>query len=118
MLFEKRNCTYFIKYSCHVNCIVPSYLQLTFLLFHCYFNNTTVSVIKKKLSQYRVTVADINDEAPVFEEREGCTMITEFHEPRETVTVVRASDGDDPTSPNGRILFTIEGGNEKGELLR
>lgn len=47
MLFEKRNCTYFIKYSCHVNCIVPSYLQLTFLLFHCYFNNTTVSVIKK-----------------------------------------------------------------------
>lgn len=59
-------------------------------------------------------MADINDEAPVFVEREGCTMITEFHEPRETVTVVRATDGDDPTSPNGRILFTIEGGNEKG----
>ncbi|XP_069185641.1 cadherin-23 isoform X4 [Procambarus clarkii] len=64
--------------------------------------------------QIGVTVADINDEAPVFEEREGCTMITEFHEPRDTVTVVRASDGDDPASPNGRILFTIEGGNEKG----
>lgn len=41
-------------------------------------------------------------------------MITEFHEPRDTVTVVRASDDDDPASPNGRILFTIEGGNEKG----
>ncbi|XP_071547487.1 cadherin-23 isoform X5 [Panulirus ornatus] len=64
--------------------------------------------------QLGVTVADINDEAPVFEEREGCTMITEFHEPRDTVTVVRASDDDDPASPNGRILFTIEGGNEKG----
>ncbi|XP_063590983.1 cadherin-23-like [Penaeus indicus] len=64
--------------------------------------------------QIGVTVADINDEAPVFEEREGCTMITEFHEARETVTVVRATDGDDPASPNGRILFTIEGGNEKG----
>lgn len=45
-------------------------------------------------------------------------MITEFHEARETVTVVRATDGDDPASPNGRILFTIEGGNEKGKLLR
>ncbi|XP_064108915.1 cadherin-23-like isoform X3 [Macrobrachium nipponense] len=64
--------------------------------------------------QLGVTVADINDEAPVFEEREGCTMITEFHEARETVTVVRATDGDDPNSPNGRIRFTIEGGNEKG----
>lgn len=70
------------------------------------------------MPQYRVTVADINDEAPVFVEREGCTMITEFHEARETVTVVRATDGDDPASPNGRILFTIEGGNEKGKLLR
>lgn len=61
-----------------------------------------------------MTVADINDEAPVFEERDGCTMITEFHEPRATVTVVRAFDGDDPDSPNGRIRFTIEGGNERG----
>lgn len=75
-------------------------------------------MLSQILPQYRVTVADINDEAPVFEEREGCTMITEFHEARETVTVVRATDDDDPASPNGRILFTIEGGNEKGELLR
>lgn len=64
--------------------------------------------------QLGVTVADINDEVPVFEQREGCTMITEFHEPRETITVVRASDGDDVDSPNGRIRFSIEGGNEKG----
>ncbi|XP_045137140.1 cadherin-23-like [Portunus trituberculatus] len=64
--------------------------------------------------QLGVTVADINDEVPVFEEREECTMITEFHRPRETITVVRATDGDDINSPNGRILFSIEGGNEKG----
>ena len=62
-----------------------------------------------------MTVADINDEVPVFEERESCTMITEFHSPRETITVVRASDGDDLDSPNGRIRFSIEGGNDKGE---
>lgn len=64
--------------------------------------------------QLGVTVADINDEVPVFEEREECTMITEFHRARETITVVRATDGDDINSPNGRILFSIEGGNEKG----
>ncbi|KAK8372146.1 hypothetical protein O3P69_017368, partial [Scylla paramamosain] len=64
--------------------------------------------------QLGVTVADINDEVPVFEEREDCTMITEFHQPRETITVVHATDGDDINSPNGRILFSIEGGNEKG----
>ncbi|XP_063857519.1 cadherin-23-like [Scylla paramamosain] len=64
--------------------------------------------------QFGVTVADINDEVPVFEEREDCTMITEFHQPRETITVVHATDGDDINSPNGRILFSIEGGNEKG----
>ncbi|XP_050735758.1 cadherin-23-like isoform X6 [Eriocheir sinensis] len=64
--------------------------------------------------QLGVTVADINDEVPVFEERKGCTVITEFHEARETITVVRATDGDDLDSPNGRIRFTIEGGNEKG----
>lgn len=59
-------------------------------------------------------MADINDEVPVFEERVGCTMITEFHEARETITIVRATDGDDVNSPNGRIQFTIEDGNEKG----
>lgn len=63
---------------------------------------------------FSVTVADINDEVPVFEERNSCTVITEFHEPRETITVVRATDSDDIDSPNGRIRFTIEGGNEKG----
>lgn len=64
-----------------------------------------------------MTVADINDEVPVFEERKGCAVITEFHEPRETITVVRATDGDDIDSPNGRIRFSIEGGNEKGDTL-
>lgn len=66
---------------------------------------------------FSVTVADINDEVPVFEERKSCTVITEFHEARETITVVRATDGDDIDSPNGRIRFTIEGGNEKGETI-
>ena len=76
-----------------------------------------IRVIRITSCNFRVTVADINDEVPVFEEREECTMITEFHRPRETITVVRATDGDDIDSPNGRILFSIEGGNEKGEFL-
>ena len=62
-----------------------------------------------------MVIADINDEAPVFEAREGCAQVTEFHEPRDTVTVLRATDADDPDTPNGRLMFTIQSGNEKGE---
>ncbi|CAL4059672.1 unnamed protein product [Meganyctiphanes norvegica] len=64
--------------------------------------------------QIGVTVADVNDEIPVFEPRSGCTMITEFHEPRDIVTIIRAFDNDDTNTPNGRIKFSIEGGNERG----
>ena len=63
---------------------------------------------------FRVNIVDVNDEAPVFEPINGCVHITEFHEPHETVTIVKASDADDPNTPNGRIKFSINGGNEQG----
>lgn len=61
---------------------------------------------------YRVIVLDVNDETPEFEPVQGCATITEFHEPRETITIIKAHDKDDPTTPNGRIQFRIIGGNE------
>jgi hypothetical protein len=56
----------------------------------------------------------VNDEAPVFEPIYGCVTITEFHDLHDTVTTVKASDADDPNTPNGRILFSIVGGNDLG----
>lgn len=61
-----------------------------------------------------VNIVDVNDEAPVFEPIYGCVAITEFHDLRDVVTTVKASDADDPNTPNGRILFSIAGGNDLG----
>jgi cadherin 23 len=36
--------------------------------------------------------------------------ITEFHDTKEVVTSIKASDADDPTSPNGQVRFDIRGG--------
>ncbi len=59
--------------------------------------------------QVSVSITDVNDEAPVFEEREeddsGCTVITEFHEMSEAVMRVRATDADDPNTGNGQVKF-------------
>lgn len=61
---------------------------------------------------------DVNDEAPEFEVTPGCASVTEFHPPSEVVSVVRAHDRDDPSTPNGRLVFNIEAGNELGEYTR
>ncbi|KAJ1522204.1 hypothetical protein ONE63_002512 [Megalurothrips usitatus] len=68
---------------------------------------------RNAFKQIGVNIVDVNDEIPVFEPINGCVHITEFHEPHETVTVVKASDADDPNTPNGRIKFSIAGGNEQ-----
>lgn len=58
----------------------------------------------------------MNDETPVFEQIYGCVSITEFHEIHETVTLLKASDADDPNTPNGKIHFSIISGNSLGNL--
>lgn len=55
----------------------------------------------------------MNDNAPVFERLpESCVGITEFHETGDTVLLLKAIDADDPNTPNGKIFFQIEDGNE------
>ena len=60
-------------------------------------------------------MTDVNDNAPVFDHLpEICVSITEFHEIGDTVTLLKVSDADDPTTPNGKMIFNIEDGNELG----
>lgn len=63
---------------------------------------------------FSVQVMDENDETPVFEARSGCVSVTEFHDARVPLTTIHASDRDDPTTPNGHIVFSIQEGNDKG----
>ena len=58
--------------------------------------------------QIKVVLADVNDSPPVMEEvPTSCTTITEFHPTTEPILRVRATDKDDPKSPNGRVVFSI-----------
>lgn len=69
---------------------------------------------RKAFKQITVRVTDVNDETPVFVKQEVCATVTEFHRIRDTVFMVSASDLDDPASPNGKLQFSIVGGNEEG----
>ncbi|XP_065338722.1 cadherin-23 isoform X2 [Cloeon dipterum] len=69
---------------------------------------------RNAFKQIGVHIVDVNDEAPEFEVFDGCASITEFHPIGELITVVKAHDKDDPTTPNGRMVFSIVGGNDFG----
>ncbi|XP_067000515.2 cadherin-23 [Anabrus simplex] len=69
---------------------------------------------RNAFKQIGVNIVDVNDETPVFEPIFGCVTITEFHPVRDIVTMIKATDADDPNTPNGRVLFSIVDGNEKG----
>lgn len=64
---------------------------------------------------FSVHIVDVNDETPTFEVTSGCASVTEFHPPGDVVSVIRAQDRDDPNTPNGRVIFSIEEGNELGK---
>ncbi|XP_052863308.1 cadherin-23 [Anopheles cruzii] len=55
-----------------------------------------------------VHVSDENDNVPVIQKpTTGCSMITEYHNVNEPIAKLRATDADDPTTPNGQISFDI-----------
>ncbi|BES92052.1 Cadherin domain [Nesidiocoris tenuis] len=69
---------------------------------------------RNAFKQLSVIILDVNDEAPQFTHLpESCVAITEFHEPRDTIILLKATDADDPKTPNGQLIFSILAGNEK-----
>lgn len=63
---------------------------------------------------FRVTVVDVNDNSPKMDIPQGCISISEFHDVRDLIYVVKAKDADDPTTSNGRVMIRIISGNELG----
>uniref|UniRef100_A0AAR5PBK0 Cadherin domain-containing protein n=1 Tax=Dendroctonus ponderosae TaxID=77166 RepID=A0AAR5PBK0_DENPD len=60
-----------------------------------------------------VTLLDVNDNKPELVVDPGCVNITEFHEPKQPITIVRASDKDDPNTSNGQVIIDIADGNQQ-----
>ena len=58
----------------------------------------------------------MNDNAPKIEIAGDCATISEFHDPKEVITLVKVKDDDDPALPNGRTNIQIISGNDKGKL--
>lgn len=56
---------------------------------------------------FSVTIVDVNDNAPIIMIPPTCVSITEFHEVDRTITVIQATDADDPQTNNGQVLITI-----------
>ena len=64
-------------------------------------------------------VTDVNDETPAFDETSDdgdggfCgAAVTEFHS--DVIVTVRATDGDDGTTPNGQVDLSVVEGNRRG----
>uniref|UniRef100_T1KWL6 Cadherin domain-containing protein n=2 Tax=Tetranychus urticae TaxID=32264 RepID=T1KWL6_TETUR len=67
---------------------------------------------RRAFQQIIITISDVNDETPFISIPSGCSTANEFLPLRDTITVLTATDKDDPLTPNGRLKFTIVGGNE------
>ncbi|XP_060850417.1 cadherin-23-like [Rhopalosiphum padi] len=69
---------------------------------------------RNAFKQIMVMVSDINDNAPLFDHLPSeCVIVTEFHTVGDMILLIKATDADDPATVNGRIMFSIEDGNER-----
>uniref|UniRef100_T1IXK9 Cadherin domain-containing protein n=1 Tax=Strigamia maritima TaxID=126957 RepID=T1IXK9_STRMM len=69
---------------------------------------------RNAFKQVFIKVLDVNDQVPLIAPHEGCSVITEYHRVGETIRVIRGSDGDEFSSPNSRMSFSIVDGDVHG----
>lgn len=72
----------------------------------------TAGESRNAFKQVEVIVEDVNDNPPIIDVPGECVVISEFHDAKDVVVVVKARDADDPGTPNGRVTFRIASGNE------
>ncbi|XP_071565121.1 cadherin-23 [Temnothorax nylanderi] len=77
----------------------------------------TAGESRNAFKQIQVTVIDVNDNAPKMDIPQDCISISEFHDIRDLIYIIKVKDADDPTTPNGRVMIRITSGNELGLFI-
>ncbi|XP_024946017.1 cadherin-23 isoform X2 [Cephus cinctus] len=77
----------------------------------------TAGESRNAFKQIEVLVVDVNDNSPMIEAPNGCVSISEFHDIRDVIAIIKIKDADDPTTPNGRAMLRILSGNELGFFM-
>lgn len=72
---------------------------------------------RNAFKQIEIIVEDVNDNSPRMELPQKCVTISEFHDTRDTIATIKATDADNPSSPNGQVMFRILTGNEMGLFI-
>ncbi|KAI5639888.1 cadherin domain-containing protein [Phthorimaea operculella] len=65
---------------------------------------------RNAFKQIVVHIEDVNDNPPILHLPTDCTTISEFHNHREAIVAVSATDADNNAAPNGRVQFHLVGG--------
>uniref|UniRef100_A0A1B0CCE9 Putative cadherin egf lag seven-pass g-type receptor n=1 Tax=Lutzomyia longipalpis TaxID=7200 RepID=A0A1B0CCE9_LUTLO len=62
---------------------------------------------RNTFKQLFIKIIDENDSPPVLHFPVGCVQITEYHDLREFIAKIKATDADDPKTPNGVVEFEL-----------
>uniref|UniRef100_W4VR90 Putative cadherin egf lag seven-pass g-type receptor n=1 Tax=Corethrella appendiculata TaxID=1370023 RepID=W4VR90_9DIPT len=62
---------------------------------------------RNAFKQIFITVLDENDSPPNITMPTGCVQVTEFHDIKEPITKLKATDADDPALENGMVEFEL-----------
>ncbi|OAD57365.1 Cadherin-23 [Eufriesea mexicana] len=77
----------------------------------------TAGESRNAFKQIQVTVSDVNDNPPKMDIPSTCVTISEFHDVKDIIFVIKVKDADDPATPNGRVKIRILSGNELGLFI-
>ncbi|XP_011499950.1 PREDICTED: cadherin-23 [Ceratosolen solmsi marchali] len=74
----------------------------------------TTGESRNAFKQIEIMVSDVNDNVPKVAIPEGCATVSEFHDIRDGIVLIKTEDEDNPQSPNGRTTIRLIDGNELG----
>lgn len=67
-------------------------------------------IVYNFIISFSINIEDENDSPPVLKYPRHVLQISEYHELSDVVAHIKATDADDPLTPNGKVEFNVAGG--------